>query len=320
VSLLALSYLTSCHQGLFEPKAFIRGTARTGTPEWFVANPQGGPFPCKHNNLATAQQQWPINQKVFLPGETFDLVWPRNNHIGGFVAVTLVPFDQSANKAEVENPKNVIMYACADMGCKGSPQYNNFNGEQFCSQQQAGNCVTCSLKVTIPSHVPTGTYTVQWRLFGHFDSLGIPNRSLMDYATCVDLRIQNPNPSPRPACPIMVGDNCEHFKGVTDINQMLNGEREVGSRNDRSSFVERGIPIKVQQCKANAPQPTPAPTPKPVTQATPAPTPATTSTNTGSLAHLTAQVDRLEKQMTSLLQLVRQIHTAVQPKERKKRK
>jgi hypothetical protein len=169
--------------------------------------------------------------------------------------------------------------------------------------------------VPIPRHVPTGTYTIQWRLFGHFDSSGVPNRSLMDYATCLDLKIENPNPSPPPPCPAMVGNNCEHFKGVTDINQMLNGERETGNRKTPSSFVDRGLPARVQQCKANPPKvdpkpqppqnkPQPQPQPKPEAKPTAKPQPPPPEkapTSQADEAEVAEKISTLTKQLQSLV-------------------
>ncbi|KAJ3290182.1 hypothetical protein HK104_006961 [Borealophlyctis nickersoniae] len=250
--LLATVAVAHAHQGLVEPKDLIRTDIRnTGKPEHFTH--KEATFPCKYNDLNEAKSKFPISSKTFKPGDKLTFTWPRNNHKGGFIAVAATQYDKSSSEDAFKDPNAVISLGCAQSNCRGDSQYNALNGDEFCSQQEGGDCTVCDHFVTIPSHLATGDYTLQWRIFSHFDSQGKPNRGLLDYVNCVDLKIVNDSPSPR-VCPS--APQCEHFRGVTKFDQ----KDEETEQPD--PFSETGVADVAKQCTGGAaPQkPTPAKT------------------------------------------------------------
>ncbi|KAJ3279208.1 hypothetical protein HK104_001655, partial [Borealophlyctis nickersoniae] len=238
-ALVSFVAIAQAHQGLIEPKDLIRTNIRyTGQPEHF--DEQEAHFPCKYNDLNDARSKFPISNKVHKPGDKLLFRWPRNNHRGGFIAVAAVPYDKSSSEDAFKNANAVISWGCAEDKCSGQSAYNNLNGDEFCSQQTEGNCTACDHQVTIPSHLPTGEYTLQWRIFAHFDSKGIPNRGLLDYVNCVDLKVENPNPTAR-VCP--AAPTCDHFKGVTAFDSHHDEFTQ-----DINDYIAKGQPDFAEQC------------------------------------------------------------------------
>lgn len=174
------------------------------------------PGPC------IAKDRWQFdshaNTTVFKRGQNVTIVWPRNNHEGGFVRFTLVPVsDRMSHEA---HKRMVFHYACFEsdrVPC--SYPYCGTDGKNTVFQTS----------VIIPSVYPDGLYVLGWAWFG-----GIMNRVSYfgDYWSCSFIRIQGGAPVQLNYQPVFIPGKKNH------------GANGVGESSCRSSVDNVGVCVR----------------------------------------------------------------------------
>ncbi|ORZ34565.1 hypothetical protein BCR44DRAFT_98492, partial [Catenaria anguillulae PL171] len=136
---------------------------------------------------------------VYARGQQVPMVWPRNNHAGGFVSFSIVPFDWKQTFEEFD--ANIVQFNCNESGCRsGYPE--DLYGED--PKWMGENENKCSAPLEIPDYLPDGQYSVKWQWFAVGNWFGDYNRGHTDYYGCHDFTIRGGrpyNPASRPACP-----------------------------------------------------------------------------------------------------------------------
>ncbi|KNE66590.1 hypothetical protein AMAG_11711 [Allomyces macrogynus ATCC 38327] len=256
--------------------------------------------PCGNKDKSQANPAAATYQR----GEAIDVVWPRNNHPGGFIRLSVVPF--SSAQTFDDFAAGTVQFSCHESGCKSG--FADPNAGDAPGTPVDGN--HCATKFTIPSYLPDGQYTLQWLWFGGASFFGDLNRGQTDYYGCHDFTVRGGaavDVNAKPACPAMLGGDatspdtsrCKFFGTGSPLQCRPDGCQ--GSYKD-------GKPQPLLQCLASkganqpttaAPKPTvtvgpttkvpvPAPTapaPNPTTKvpappaSTKAPAPAPTSTS-----------------------------------------
>ena len=132
-------------------------------------------------------------QATYTRGQNIDIKWGRNNHWGGFSAVSVLPMSRagggSANNADIiaafNDPVNIIHTSCYNSNCQ-SPFGDKFGlGGDGTGFQET----ICSNSFKIPSYLPDGDYVMKWSVFGNGDSFGVRNMAHGNYMNCHNFRI-----------------------------------------------------------------------------------------------------------------------------------
>ncbi|KAI9136525.1 hypothetical protein BKA69DRAFT_1178847 [Paraphysoderma sedebokerense] len=140
--------------------------------------------------------------QTFQRGQTIPVRWPRNNHPGGFIRLSLVPFGSPQTHEDFNN--NIVQYNCHETDCKsgyGDPLGGD--GQGYGDGQNI-----CSTTFTIPNWVQDGQYTLQWMWMGGGSYYGDVNRGQTDFYQCSDFTVRgsagssNSTALRRPACPV----------------------------------------------------------------------------------------------------------------------
>lgn len=110
---------------------------------------------------------------VYSRGQRVTMVWPRNNHRGGFVRFSLVPSQLRMDK-DAHN-RLAFRYSCFE------------SGKHVCEFEHCGTDVWLyKTEVQIPTSYPDGDYVLSWAWFG---GLTMTTSYFGDYYSCVFVRI-----------------------------------------------------------------------------------------------------------------------------------
>lgn len=127
------------------------------------------------------ETSWQFNRHAeryrYSRGQLVDMVWTRNNHVGGFVRFSLVPNGMRMNRQA--HSELAFRYSCFE------------SGSHTCDIEEKQGCGTDTLlyqaKVEIPKCYPDGDYVLSWAWFG---GLSMGSSLFGDYYSCSFVQIQ----------------------------------------------------------------------------------------------------------------------------------
>eukprot|EP01098_Paradermamoeba_levis_P012734 TRINITY_DN5636_c0_g1_i2.p1 TRINITY_DN5636_c0_g1~~TRINITY_DN5636_c0_g1_i2.p1 ORF type:complete len:732 (+),score=274.29 TRINITY_DN5636_c0_g1_i2:106-2301(+) len=136
-------------------------------------------------------------QGTYSRGQTVQLTYGRNNHWGGFSALSVLPLSRAgggnANNGDVINafndPANIFHTSCYNSGanckaCNGCADKFGLGGDGTDFQR-----TICSHDFKIPTWLDDGEYVMKWLVFGNGDSFGVRNMPHGLYSNCHNFRV-----------------------------------------------------------------------------------------------------------------------------------
>ncbi|GAB9463487.1 hypothetical protein Gpo141_00000944 [Globisporangium polare] len=192
----------------------------------------------------------PGRSTSFKAGESIDVGYWRNNHLGGFIRWSFAPRGQES-KATFD--KNAFYYTCRESGPTCLPKGTN---TKYAGDNSDANSISCGDKITLPDWLPAGDYVLQWTWFGVGSSSGNIGWAEPQFRSCADIKLTTSGAkSAAPSCPAFVGgdrvtkltgqgnDKCFYFY-TTDIVT----SQYKGSNTDYEGNYKFGVPAQVQKC------------------------------------------------------------------------
>lgn len=190
---------------------------------------------------------------TYTRGQIVSTNWGRNNHVGGFIRWSIVPLTASDTLGVFDNDSNVFQYNCYAPQCVG-------NGGGFFAGDPPGtpfNGIRCSMNIQIPTWLPDGAYTIQWRWHSGGDSFNIRNLGLVDYVACHDFNVNGGTLASKPQCPLFIGgdasnpnaNSCEFFKW-NDINACTR-DKPYEPDNNCYGWYAQAPPKAILNCPSN---------------------------------------------------------------------
>ncbi|TYZ64867.1 hypothetical protein PybrP1_010588 [[Pythium] brassicae (nom. inval.)] len=215
----------------------------------------------------------PGKSTSFKAGETIDVRYWRNNHLGGFIRWSIVPKGQENSKEKLDS--SAFHYSCRESGpeClpKGNQANNMYAGDGV---GDTSNVIACGDKITLPDWLPAGDYVLQWTWFGVGSSFGNIGWAEPQFRSCADIKLTTKgSKSSAPNCPTFTGgdrvtkmknqgnDKCFYFYTTDIVNSVYKG-----SNTDYASKYKYGIPAPIEKCRGSSGPSAPVVTQKPVTQ------------------------------------------------------
>lgn len=202
------------HSFLIVPKgdfvSFLKPECRLGGPSH--APNDTCPGPC------ISEDRWQFDKNatitMFQRGQNATIVWPRNNHEGGFVRFTMVPHSDRMNPSA--HTRMVFHYACFEsdrVPCEYS----------YCGTDSKNTVFQTS--VTIPSIYPDGLYVLGWAWFG-----GIVNRESYfgDYWSCSFIKIRGGAPLQETYQPVFIPGKKNKGAGGVGTSSCRSAVNNVG--------------------------------------------------------------------------------------------
>ncbi|KAF8965161.1 hypothetical protein BGZ46_000648 [Entomortierella lignicola] len=117
-------------------------------------------------------------------GDTLSVQWKRFNHPGGFVRLTMVPFE-SSDEWSAFNSADYSKFLCYETNCGPDDP----NDTLFGPMNGPGDGI-CSTSFTVPPDLPDGKVTLQWIWYGGGVYYGQPEAGFGEYYTCTDYNLQ----------------------------------------------------------------------------------------------------------------------------------
>ncbi|PVU96516.1 hypothetical protein BB561_001126 [Smittium simulii] len=165
-------------------------------------------------------------------GEELTVKWSRLNHPGGFVRLAMVPIDNSDSWDSFNN--NVLKYTCYETNC--GPQ--DPKDTKFGPLSGPGDS-ECSTKLSIPTNLPDGLFTLQFIWYGGGIYYGQVDTSFGEFYSCSDIKIQGGSPpSSQKSAPAFVGgdimyptENVCRYWGSNKVGDCNFGSQQPSPKN-----------------------------------------------------------------------------------------
>ncbi|KAF1336139.1 hypothetical protein FI667_g853, partial [Globisporangium splendens] len=200
----------------------------------------------------------PGQSTSFKAGETIDVRYWRNNHLGGFIRWSIAKRGEESKEVF---DKNAFYYTCRESGPTCLPKGTN---TRYAGDSSGDNTIPCGDKIVLPDWLPTGDYVLQWTWFGVGSSFGNIGWAEPQFRSCADIKLTTAGTkSAAPKCPSFVGgdrvsklenkgtDQCFYFY----TNDIVNSQYK-GSNTDYEKNYKFGIPAPVQKCGGGVSSPT----------------------------------------------------------------
>ncbi|KAI9137495.1 hypothetical protein BKA69DRAFT_1097684 [Paraphysoderma sedebokerense] len=150
--------------------------------------------------------------KVYKRGEQIRVEWPRNNHTGGFVRLSLASYEKTDNQQSFN--ENIFHLSCYESHCRADLLSDP---EGLDSNPANGSKNPCFTYAHIPSWLQDGAYSLQWVWYGGGQALG-------EYYSCSDLYIEGGPTEPK-SKPIFTGGDpfttesgqCRYFNNANNL-------------------------------------------------------------------------------------------------------
>lgn len=202
----------------------------------------------------------PKDPTAFAPGDTIDVRYWRNNHLGGFIRWAISPVGQESAE---DFDSNVFYYTCRESGPECVP--NNGGDNIYAGDNSGDNTISCGDTITLPDWLDEGDYVLQWTWFGVGSSYGNIGWAEPQFVSCADITLTSAGSGAEPSCPTFVGgDRVTDMESKGDdvcwyyyTNDIV-AEQYKGS-NDESAYVPLymfGKPADVESCGGGSSQPT----------------------------------------------------------------
>ncbi|GAB9477367.1 hypothetical protein Gpo141_00014432, partial [Globisporangium polare] len=192
----------------------------------------------------------PGKSTSFKAGETIDVGYWRNNHLGGFIRWSIAPLGKESKELF---DTNAFYYTCRESGPTCLPKGSN---TKYAGDSSGDNTISCGDKITLPDWLPVGDYVLQWTWFGVGSSYGNIGWSEPQFRSCADIKLTTAGTkSAAPSCPTFVGgdrvstltsqgnDKCFYFYTTDIVNSQYKG-----SNTDYEKNYKFGIPAPVEKC------------------------------------------------------------------------
>lgn len=191
----------------------------------------------------------------FESGETIQVQWSRNNHIGGFIRFSLAPKDD-ATKETFDS--SAFYYVCREVDC----DLKECGDNKYCGDDSgaADNEIKCGTNITLPNYYEAGDYVLQWTWFAAGSSYGHIGWTTGNYRTCADIKLTTSGTATKPSCPTYVGgdrvteiegkssDQCFYF----DTNDLVKKEVQYDDDTGYTRYLY-GVPAEVESCSGGSP-------------------------------------------------------------------
>ncbi|KAJ0411140.1 hypothetical protein ATCC90586_004997 [Pythium insidiosum] len=183
-------------------------------------------------------------------GETIDVRYWRNSHVGGFIRWSIVPRGQESKQ---EFDRNTFLYTCRESGPECRPRNNPEN--PLVGDGSPDNTIPCGDQITLPDWLPAGDYVLQWTWFGVGQSFGNVGWAERQFRSCADIKLTSTGSKKKPACPRFVGgdrvtkaqnkgnNQCFYFYVNDIVNTVFKGEN-----NNAMTNYKFGVPAEVEKC------------------------------------------------------------------------
>lgn len=137
----------------------------------------------------------------FSPGETIDVRYWRNNHLGGFIRWAISPV---GSESASDFDDNVFFYTCRESG----PDCVAADGStsRYAGDNSNANSISCGDTITLPDWLDEGDYVLQWVWFAVGSSYGNIGWAEPQFVSCADITLTSTGSGREPECPTFVGE------------------------------------------------------------------------------------------------------------------
>ncbi|KAG3111709.1 hypothetical protein C6341_g27846, partial [Phytophthora cactorum] len=142
----------------------------------------------------------PRTPTSFSPGETIDVRYWRNNHLGGFIRWAISPV---GSETAFDFDDNVFFYTCRESGPDCVPA--DGSTYRYAGDSSGPNTISCGDTITLPDWLREGDYVLQWVWFSVGSSSGNVGWAEPQFVSCADITLTSAGSSSEPKCPTFVG-------------------------------------------------------------------------------------------------------------------
>ncbi|KAG7381573.1 hypothetical protein PHYBOEH_010869 [Phytophthora boehmeriae] len=195
----------------------------------------------------------PGSSTPFSPGETINVRYWRNNHLGGFIRWALSP---AGSETASDFDDNVFFYTCRESGPDCVPADGSTS--RYAGDSSGDHTISCGDTITLPDWLDEGDYVLQWTWFGVGSSYGNIGWAEPQFVSCADITLTAAGSGSKPTCPTFVGGD-----RVTKNEDLGNGEcfyfytnsiestQYKGSNDDYEQYYVFGKPSYVEDCSGS---------------------------------------------------------------------
>ncbi|KAF1336144.1 hypothetical protein FI667_g854, partial [Globisporangium splendens] len=209
---------------------------------------------CRSGRFHVLPNNTPGQSTSFKAGETIDVRYWRNNHLGGFIRWSIAKRGEESKEVF---DKNAFYYTCRESGPTCLPKGTN---TRYAGDSSGDNTIPCGDKIVLPDWLPTGDYVLQWTWFGVGSSFGNIGWAEPQFRSCADIKLTTAGTkSAAPKCPSFVGgdrvsklenkgtDQCFYFY----TNDIVNSQYKGSSPDYEEKNYQFGIPVRVKKCNGD---------------------------------------------------------------------
>ncbi|KAL4100164.1 hypothetical protein PRIC1_007959 [Phytophthora ramorum] len=222
----------------------------------------------------------------FAPGETIDVRYWRNNHLGGFIRWAISPV---GTETASDFDGSVFFYTCRESGPDCVPADGSTS--RYAGDNSGDYTISCGDTITLPNWLDEGDYVLQWVWFSVGSSYGNIGWAEPQFVSCADITLTSAGSSSEPECPTFVGgdrvtknedlgsDECFYF-----YTNSIESTQYKGSNDDYEQYYMFGKPSYVENCSGSTAGNGNSTAPSTQTPSTTAPSSTTESLDTGNSA------------------------------------
>lgn len=201
------------------------------------------------DNTGVCDSSYPGTVTEFEAGESIQVQWSRNNHIGGFIRFAMVP---SGEESKENFDAGTFTYVCREVDCDLKQCDDVYCGDD---SGTADNEIKCGTNIKLPDYLDAGDYVLQWTWFAAGSSYGNIGWTTGNYRTCADIKLTTSGSGSKPSCPSFTGgdrvtemegkssDQCYYF----DTNDLVTEEVKYDDETGYTRYMY-GIPAEIEQC------------------------------------------------------------------------
>ncbi|ETP46910.1 hypothetical protein F442_06923 [Phytophthora nicotianae P10297] len=186
----------------------------------------------------------------FSPGETIDVRYWRNNHLGGFIRWAISPV---GSETASDFDDKVFFYTCRESGPDCVPADGSTS--RYAGDSSGDHTISCGDTITLPDWLDGGDYVLQWVWFGVGSSYGNIGWAEPQFVSCADITLTSAGSGSETGCPTFVGgdrvtknenlddDECFYF-----YTNSIESTQYKGSNDDYEQYYIFGKPSYVDSC------------------------------------------------------------------------
>jgi len=179
--------LASAFLAVAEAHSMLTRPASRGNVQWWGTCSAGagckGPCDSPKANAPIQSIYYAGDKTRYQRGQNITVRWNRQNHPGGFVRLSMVPFGESDWWNAFNNKAS--KWVCYETNCgPADPNHSLFGRLNGPGNSQ------CSTTFTIPAHIPDGKATLQWVWYGGGVYYAQPLAGFGEYYSCGDIFVK----------------------------------------------------------------------------------------------------------------------------------